>query len=78
MKENGLWIKSMVTVFTRGLTKMLLTKATGFKIKEQEPVLQLTQMVADMKVVLLITCVRVMVYLHMLTEVVMLVVGRMI
>jgi hypothetical protein len=78
MKENGLWIKSMVTVFTRGLTKMLLTKATGFKIKEQVPVLQLTQMVADMKVVLLITCVRVMVFLHMLTEVVMLVVGRMI
>ena len=78
MRESGSWIKSTETVFIYGLTKMLLTKAIGFKTKEQEPVLQLIQMAADMKVVLLITCVRVMVYLHMLTEVVMLVVGRMI
>ena len=52
MKESGSWIKSTETVFIHGLTKMLLTKAIGFKTKEQETVLQLIQMAADMKVVL--------------------------
>ncbi len=52
MKESGSWIKSTETVFIFGLTKMLLTKAIGFKTKEQEPVLQLIQMAADMRMVL--------------------------